>query len=193
VNKEAVKDKIVSILKEHPAGLGEYDLLTKLREQGQIAQDSLKNNLQLFQQHFLLMHCLYQLQEQLWQQDNLVLSVSPLNIRIEKSEAENGSEISNPANNELRDYYLDWNNYDSSEAKVDELLNHFWRDYARYLQRDKAWEILSLPIGAALKEVTDRYRELAAIHHPDKGGDQETFIKIRAAYESLRMSVRHDA
>jgi curved DNA-binding protein CbpA len=33
--------------------------------------------------------------------------------------------------------------------------------------------------------VTQAYREMAKIHHPDKGGSQEMFMKIQLAYEAL--------
>ena len=39
--------------------------------------------------------------------------------------------------------------------------------------------------GASAAEIKQRYRELAALHHPDKGGDEATFIEIRQAYEQL--------
>jgi hypothetical protein len=35
------------------------------------------------------------------------------------------------------------------------------------------------------RELTRQYRQLAQKHHPDKGGDQETFVKLSAAYHKL--------
>lgn len=35
------------------------------------------------------------------------------------------------------------------------------------------------------RALTRRYRKLAQTHHPDKGGDQETFVKLSAAYHKL--------
>jgi hypothetical protein len=35
------------------------------------------------------------------------------------------------------------------------------------------------------RALTQHYRKLALRHHPDKGGDPETFVKIGAAYEKL--------
>ena len=40
--------------------------------------------------------------------------------------------------------------------------------------------------------LTSRYRQLAQKHHPDKGGEQETFIRLSAAYRKLlRRKSRH--
>ena len=49
---------------------------------------------------------------------------------------------------------------------------------------------------ASIREIKRAYRELARIHHPDKGGDPETFLPIKEAYEALTdplSRVRQDA
>jgi curved DNA-binding protein CbpA len=33
--------------------------------------------------------------------------------------------------------------------------------------------------------LTRQYRKIAMKHHPDKGGDKETFVKLNAAYHKL--------
>ena len=47
------------------------------------------------------------------------------------------------------------------------------------------YRILNLSENCSRNEVVDAYRKLAVIHHPDKGGDSETFKKISRAYEIL--------
>lgn len=37
------------------------------------------------------------------------------------------------------------------------------------------------------KEIKQQYRKLAQIHHPDTGGNPETFMEIRQAYEQLTL------
>jgi hypothetical protein len=37
----------------------------------------------------------------------------------------------------------------------------------------------------SLDEVKKRYKELALLHHPDRGGDTATMQKINAEYESI--------
>lgn len=47
------------------------------------------------------------------------------------------------------------------------------------------YEILGVTKTATLEEITIRYKSLAQKHHPDKGGDEETFKLIKQAYEIL--------
>jgi curved DNA-binding protein CbpA len=44
---------------------------------------------------------------------------------------------------------------------------------------------LDVSITATTEEIKQRYRVLAQLHHPDKGGDEETFKRIKEAYEIL--------
>lgn len=44
---------------------------------------------------------------------------------------------------------------------------------------------LGLQIGASIEDIKINYRNLAKIHHPDKGGDAENFKLINKAYECL--------
>jgi len=46
----------------------------------------------------------------------------------------------------------------------------------------KPLEVLGLPATATLADVRARWRELAAIHHPDRGGDADVFHTLRQAY-----------
>lgn len=47
-----------------------------------------------------------------------------------------------------------------------------------------AFETLGLPPTATADEVKAQWKSLASQHHPDKGGDAETFDKMRRAYKS---------
>ena len=49
---------------------------------------------------------------------------------------------------------------------------------------------LDVPVDASLETIKQRYRTLAQIHHPDKGGDEELFKRIKLAYEILSDPVR---
>lgn len=49
-------------------------------------------------------------------------------------------------------------------------------------QRDW-WEVLGVKRDASTAEIGNAYRSLAKVHHPDYGGDQETFKRLRAAYD----------
>ena len=49
---------------------------------------------------------------------------------------------------------------------------------------------LDVPVDASLETIKQRYRTLAQMHHPDKGGDEELFKSIKLAYEILSDPVR---
>lgn len=55
------------------------------------------------------------------------------------------------------------------------------------------YEILGVDNDATPDEIKKSYRKLAAIHHPDKGGDEEIFKKISDAYEILSDSELREA
>ena len=89
--------------------------------------------------------------------------------------------------NTLNAYYLDWNNNkNTTEANVKKLLDNFWQRFASVDEQTSALRTLKLKADASHRDITRSYRELASRHHPDKGGDTETFIHIRQAYEFLR-------
>lgn len=188
---EELQAKILTAVEKKPAGVSEYDLLQSVKDLIEQQVGDSEGSVGLFRHHFVLMHCLYQLQQTLWLQNQQVLSISPLCIKIEIPVTNNHNSVSQPEDTELKQYYLDWNNFESmGKDDVDDLLSGFWQDYAKYIQQDEAWEILGLPDDSAITEVAKRYRALAAIHHPDKGGDKDMFIKIRAAYESLKLVIK---
>lgn len=49
---------------------------------------------------------------------------------------------------------------------------------------------LDVSIDATDEEIKIKFRSLAQIHHPDKGGDEEIFVRIKLAYEILIDPVR---
>jgi len=44
-------------------------------------------------------------------------------------------------------------------------------------------EILGVKPNASKQDIMNAYRSLAKVHHPDVGGDKETFQRLRKAYE----------
>lgn len=51
------------------------------------------------------------------------------------------------------------------------------------------YKILGVPRGASEEEIKKAYRKLAMTHHPDRGGNEEEFKKIKEAYEKLTSGV----
>ena len=52
---------------------------------------------------------------------------------------------------------------------------------------------LEVSIDASDEEIKLQYRAMAMIHHPDKGGDEEKFKRIKEAYEILSDPIRRKA
>lgn len=53
------------------------------------------------------------------------------------------------------------------------------------------YDILKIVEGSTEKEIRDGFRRLALQFHSDKGGDNEQFIKIKQAYEDLKIGKKY--
>ncbi|BFM50426.1 DNA-J related domain-containing protein [Marinomonas sp. THO17] len=187
---------ILSMLKARPHGLKEFDILKSLQAQfpefSQLADDT---NLQLFRQHFLIMNALYQLQSRLWQEDNLMLSIEATHIRLlttQHTTTSDNTNLNNSAEAKLAAYYLDWNEYEKTdETDVARLLKSFYKGICHPGDRRTALKTLKLAEDNPSKNsIKQQYRKLAQQYHPDRGGDQETFISLREAYEQLMLQAQ---
>jgi len=80
-------------------------------------------------------------------------------------------------------------------AYADEVLRNFEREEEEARQRARAafWSsggsstafaTLGLPLAASLDEIKNAYRRKAVVHHPDRGGDHASMVKLNAAYET---------
>lgn len=50
---------------------------------------------------------------------------------------------------------------------------------------EEARRFLNLPLRTTRKEIIERYKDLAKVFHPDKGGNEELMKKLNEAYELL--------
>lgn len=188
---EQLLEEIRSYIKIHPLGFKEFDLIQHL-----IGCSSListidgDGHLELYKKHFLTMHGLYQLQEKYWQDQGRYLNITSVWIQLEQPSEKNARSnqlIDDASNQKLKEYYLEWDNYyQATEETVEELLTSFWLRFHKLDHRETALAALELNSDATPNEIKKRYKQLAALHHPDKGGDMELFIQIRTAYESLK-------
>ena len=48
---------------------------------------------------------------------------------------------------------------------------------------DEWWTVLGVEPTADKRAIQNAYRALAKVHHPDSGGDAETFRRLRVAYD----------
>lgn len=188
---------ILSLLKKHPTGFSEYTLIQAIEAAGIFDALDSHADVALFQKHFLTMNALYHLQTTLWKEEALYLSISALDIYLEPyNKAPHSKDQATPSaatlpeqnrNEALKSYYLDWSHYnEADEASVIRLLNSFWERFLNPEQRQQALDLLEItqqtPDQTTIKR---QFRQLAAKHHPDKGGDAAHFIAIREAYEVL--------
>ena len=52
--------------------------------------------------------------------------------------------------------------------------------------KENYYEILELKNFSSSEEIRSKYKDLIKINHPDKGGKQEDFERIKKAYEFLK-------
>jgi len=50
---------------------------------------------------------------------------------------------------------------------------------------NEPYSVLGIPFGADVEAAKVAYRKLAMLHHPDRGGDEVMFKRIKAAFEAI--------
>jgi hypothetical protein len=191
---EELIPQVEKVLNANPRGISEYEFLTQLGKLAPFFASSRtpSENLALFQRHFLLFHCLYQLDHTFRTQRSGNILISPLEIRLMTrttgdeniAASEDARQMATP--DSVREYYLDLSNLDNTgDDEVDELLGKFWLALARHDARDEALELLGLsdPIDDAT--IRKRYRELVMQHHPDRGGETGMIQQLNSAISKL--------
>jgi len=184
-NDDTFIASVETLLDEHHTGVKEHDLLRRLDEIG--AFNALNadagSSLLLFQKHFLLFHVLYSIHHQRVADRRGALQISPLLIRqLDYVDAD--TQIGEV--DRLSAYYLDPGNLVSAtEDNVNQLLDAFWVRFLKNEKRGDALGVLGLSDPVTDGEIVKRYRKLASVHHPDRGGDKTRIQAINEAYALL--------
>ena len=179
---------ILEILKQADGDIGEYDIIQQLEQQGivfPVQNDSYE--MTMFKKHFMTMNALYQLQQELFA-DGYYLCITAVRVSLHAiGEHADTLPAVDQGEAKLRDYYLDWSQFDNtSQRDVEKLLTFFWEKYFALDKQQQALDILGLSEDSSWQTIQQRYRQLAGRHHPDRGGDHARFIEVREAFEVLR-------
>ncbi|BDX06239.1 DNA-J related domain-containing protein [Planctobacterium marinum] len=159
----------------------EFELLQALQEPPWeiFAKNALTSELQLFQTHFTLFHCLYQLQD-IWLSDGEgYLKISALHIQLMSEDSVN---LIDDGEQKIKAYYNDWRHFsETTERDVEELLDRFWSAFGNLAywaipaQEDvkQALAFFTLPDNAPWAQIKRCYLKFQLHNHPDRGGDAQ--------------------
>lgn len=173
-----------------------------LRRYGEITEQQLLSLLQLkplskvtdsqlalFQLHFVLYHLLYRIAERWMQTETAYLEIGLARIKI--SPWQNNMPLITDSKGA---YYADWHNYwRMTPLALSERLTQFWQFYQkRYgsvraitLSDAEALSLLQLDWPCSLPELKKAFRKQSLKHHPDRGGDKQSFVRLSLAYKKV--------
>lgn len=181
------------LLEENPAGLSEYQLLQRLKNEQQplFVGANLSDVLSLFRSHFVLFHALYLLRDTLRSGGQLDLHISPLLICLQPAPKQSSTEPQMlNLNDALRVYYLDLDNLTGTDrAAVEQLLNSSLSSLNPPAQVTHALAELGIeqPLHTlSTEDLRSHYRRLVSRHHPDRGGCTERLQRINQAMDIVR-------
>tara|TARA_R110001583_G_scaffold145698_1_gene297681 strand:- start:629 stop:1225 length:597 start_codon:yes stop_codon:yes gene_type:complete len=184
---------LLSILKSSSQSHKVHYLASELQEQGLLPDLDIDANKALFKRNFLLMNALYQLQAMLLPE--YWLQVRSLDIQL-VAQIPSDLAITLEQDVALREYYLNWDYFETSPEEVESLLSQFWGKYGQSLgspknQMDKssALQIFELDERASVQDIRRQWRKLALKWHPDRNtGNANHFRLVCEAWQTLRES-----
>ncbi|MDA0419644.1 DnaJ domain-containing protein [Vibrio alginolyticus] len=182
---------MLEILRKQPSNWKVHTLASSLGEQGYISKLDDSHDKDLFKRNFLIMNALYQLQDTLYPDSWLQVEAMDIQLMSSMEALRHKIDIHDP----LREYYLDWRNYEADEDEVRRLLNEFWTTYQKFIggssvasvDKTKALSLFELNTDATPAEIRKQWRKLALRWHPDReNGDAERFRVLCEAWNVLR-------
>lgn len=182
---------MLEILRKQPSNWKVHTLASSLGEQGYISKLDDSPDKDLFKRNFLIMNALYQLQDTLYPDSWLQVEAMDIQLMSSMEALRHKIDIHDP----LREYYLDWRNYEAEEDEVRRLLNEFWTTYQKFIggssvasvDKTKALSLFELNTDATPAEIRKQWRKLALRWHPDReNGDAERFRVLCEAWNVLR-------
>ncbi len=184
-------DIVIAFIAANGGECQEYALLKHIEQNHGAFFAELTDKTSLYQKHFLLFHYLYRLNCFL-SEKNLMLTISPLKIQLLNTS--NGQGVSDKTDvlsdhDPLKVFYLNKENLNLSHEEVAEMQQAFWQKYLAIDQKSAALKLLNL-VGVeeiSLEVIKKQYRRLANEHHPDKGGNEEYFVELQKAYQTLKL------
>ncbi|GMQ92366.1 MAG: DNA-J related domain-containing protein [Gammaproteobacteria bacterium] len=180
-----LKNRVLHLLQQHGEGISETRLLKALQNPENGGEIYHSNNItDLFRIHFLLLHVLYLLQDELLQGQQACLEISPLNFQIHPFDTARQNDITE--HDTLRVFYSDLSNLDNvDEQQLGRWLGKFWVSLPANERRKQALATLGLQDPVDDMAIKEQYRRLAMRHHPDRGGDNEILQSINIAMKIL--------
>ncbi|EOY4908775.1 DNA-J related domain-containing protein [Vibrio alginolyticus] len=182
---------MLEILRKQPSNWKVHTLASSLGEQGYISKLDDSPDKDLFKRNFLIMNALYQLQDTLYPDSWLQVEAMDIQLMSSMEALRHKIDIHDP----LREYYLDWRNYEADEDEVRRLLNEFWTTYQKFIggssvasvDKTKALSLFELNPDATPAEIRKQWRKLALRWHPDReNGNAERFRVLCEAWNVLR-------
>jgi DnaJ-domain-containing protein 1 len=135
----------------------------------------------------LLFNALYAWQEELLQKNNVQLSVSALNIRLDNRPSETNSIGEYDS---IRYFYLARENlFKTSASDLDAMLTSFWKRNMVQPEVIIAFEVLEISPTTDLKEIKRAYRKKIAVTHPDKGGCTRKAMDVNQALDVINTAL----
>jgi len=83
--------------------------------------------------------------------------------------------------------FFDEDPFTNNRGKRSHPRDFFEEEECEYQENNDPFEILGVSENADPKEIKKAYYNLCKIHHPDKGGNKQDFIKIQSAWEYIEM------